>query len=187
MTFDGGAGLDTLTIVSTDEAVNIDVSDINFENVSTWSGNDTLDGSSVLNFAVNFNTRDGDDVLIGTQFNDTLSAGDGDDTITGGDGSDTITGGLGSDSISAGAGNDLILQYDHTDSFLDGGSGNDRLRIDPRSSGVNIDLTAQGIESIEISRGNGIANYEARGDDVFNATNKIDLSLIHISEPTRPY
>jgi len=143
---DGGAGRDTLNIVTTGVDVNLDVSDINFEVVNTQDGDDVLDGSNVLTEGVNFNARGGDDILTGSQFGDTLNAGDGDDMIVGGDGNDNILAGLGADHIDAGAGNDTIQQYSAEDTFLDGGSGNDRLLVDPRSGDITIDLTAQGIE-----------------------------------------
>ena len=121
----------------------------------------------MLNSAVILNGNDGNDALFGSQFNDTLNGGDDDDTIEGGDGNDTITGGLGSDSLSGGAGNDIIVNYDNTDTFLDGGSGVDTLRVDPRSGDVVIDLTAQSIERIEVSRSNGIPSFEGRGNDIY--------------------
>ena len=44
--------------------------------------------------------------IIGSNFADTLTGGDGNDTLTGGDGNDTLTGGLGSDYLVGGTGND---------------------------------------------------------------------------------
>lgn len=57
-------------------------------------GNDTVDGSDAKvsgNIGINWNTRWGDDLLIGTAGNDTLEGGEGADTITGGAGNDLIS------------------------------------------------------------------------------------------------
>ena len=51
---------------------------------------------------------DGDDLLTGTEGNDTLRGGAGDDTLNGLGGNDTLSGGLQDDTINGGTGNDLI-------------------------------------------------------------------------------
>ncbi|WP_347265912.1 hypothetical protein [Paracoccus sp. (in: a-proteobacteria)] len=56
--------------------------------------NDTVDGSGAQvsgSNGISWNTRWGDDVLIGTAGNDTLEGGEGRDTITGGAGNDLIS------------------------------------------------------------------------------------------------
>jgi Ca2+-binding RTX toxin-like protein len=98
------------------------------------AGDDLLDGgpggdrTQSFNAAVTVNlgagtaTGEGADALvsielvIGSQFNDTLIGSDGNDTLWGWGGDDTIQGGLGNDTLNGGAGNDI----------LDGGGGSDR-------------------------------------------------------------
>ena len=77
----------------------------------------------------------GNDELIGTPGEDTLTGGDGDDTIIGGEANDLISGGAGVDNLSGGAGGDNItgeagddtLNGDADSDFLDGGDGDDTL------------------------------------------------------------
>lgn len=59
----------------------------------------------------------GDDLIDALSGNDHVDGGDGDDHINGGDGDDVLIGGLGNDVIFGGNGNDIIY----------GGDGNDRL------------------------------------------------------------
>lgn len=59
----------------------------------------------------------GDDVLVGTIYNETLDGLDGADVISGGDGADVINGGDGDDQLNGGVGVDTII----------GGAGNDLL------------------------------------------------------------
>jgi Ca2+-binding RTX toxin-like protein len=60
---------------------------------------------------------DGDDVILGTYYGDTIDAKGGNDTVTAFEGDDTILGGTGDDTIDAGPGSDLIT----------GGAGMDML------------------------------------------------------------
>jgi Ca2+-binding RTX toxin-like protein len=60
---------------------------------------------------------EGDDVIVGTYWEDDINGRGGNDTITGLQSNDTLAGGSGDDTIDAGAGNDLII----------GGTGNDTL------------------------------------------------------------
>lgn len=65
-----------------------------FEHGWTHEGKDTVDGSGAQlsgSTGMLWNTRWGDDILIGTSGNDTLEGGPGKDTITGGAGNDLIS------------------------------------------------------------------------------------------------
>ena len=66
----------------------------NFENLTGFSGNDTLTGDASAN------------VLDGAAGNDTLVGGGGADTLTGGEGDDVLAGGGGTDIIDGGEGID---------------------------------------------------------------------------------
>jgi len=76
-----------------------------------------------------------DDVIVGTDGNDEIEAGNGgylilglagDDTIDGGNGPDCIVGGDGDDELNGGNGDDVIIGGPGNDE-IDGGHGDDRL------------------------------------------------------------
>ncbi|WP_122290019.1 calcium-binding protein [Pseudomonas savastanoi] len=78
---------------------------------------------------------DADETLSGTSGNDVIDAGAGDDVINGAAGNDTLTGNAGADTLNGGEGNDVLLGGAGNDSLsggvgndsLDGGAGNDQL------------------------------------------------------------
>ncbi|MBN4177581.1 hypothetical protein GSU75_04864 [Pseudomonas savastanoi pv. phaseolicola] len=78
---------------------------------------------------------DADETLSGTGGNDVIDAGAGDDVINGAAGNDTLTGNAGADTLNGGEGNDVLLGGAGNDSLsggvgndsLDGGAGNDQL------------------------------------------------------------
>jgi Ca2+-binding RTX toxin-like protein len=100
-----------------------------------------LDASGQYGPALIDGTR-GDDVIIGSDGDDTIDAGlgndtvcgaAGDDSITGGDGNDAIRGDTGDDDLDGGAGQDTVVGDGGNDTvagglgrdFLSGGSGDD--------------------------------------------------------------
>ncbi len=95
-------------------------------------------------------THEGDDMLTGSAYGDSLFAGAGSDIVYGGDGDDRIYGGDGDDTLHGGAGDDDIY----------GGNGNDRInggtgqsRID---GGTGVDtLVLDGPESLYSWSGDG--------------------------------
>ncbi|WP_196216728.1 Hint domain-containing protein [Paracoccus shanxieyensis] len=66
-----------------------------FENFFTHDGRDTVSAAQATpgedNRGIQFNTRWGNDMLVGSRGNDTLEAGDGADTVDGGRGDDFIS------------------------------------------------------------------------------------------------
>jgi hypothetical protein len=90
---------------------------------------------------------------------DTLTGGALADTLVGGLGNDTLLGNGGRDVLYGGAGDDAIAIRDSNFARINGGNGNDTLRID--GSGVALDLTKisnnriSGIEQIDLT---GIGN-----------------------------
>ncbi|QNH23856.1 hypothetical protein G4Q83_02540 [Xanthomonas theicola] len=70
-----------------------------------------------------------DDVIIGTEGNDSLSGGNGNDTIIGGAGNDVLDGGTGTNRLEGGAGDDVLsVSSQSRNSVLAGGTGNDTLK-----------------------------------------------------------
>lgn len=107
----------------------------NIEQGWTHEGKDTVSGANanVLGEAgFHWNTRWGDDILVGSRGNDTLEGGTGQDTITGGAGDDLISGAndyynmnapadgdVDTFIFRAGHGNDTIIAFDADVDILD--------------------------------------------------------------------
>ena len=115
----------------------------------------------------------GNDLLSGLGGNDLLLGGAGNDSLLGGDGDDILVGGAGADRLEGGAGSD-------TASYRDALGG---LVVDLANLALNTgDAKGDLFLSIEGLEGSGFADLLS-GDALANLL----LSLIHISEPTRPY
>jgi|GEM_PF-3116156 len=69
----------------------------------------------------------GDDIIDGGNGDDCIVGGDGNDTLYGGNGKDVLLGGPGDDQLYAGNGNDYLDGGEGQD-ICDGGSGNNTLR-----------------------------------------------------------
>jgi Ca2+-binding RTX toxin-like protein len=96
---------------------------------------------------------DENDVLIGSEDDDTIRARRGDDVVAGGDGDDRLVGDDGNDELFGGSGRDLLEGRDGNDE-LDGGSDDDRL------------LGGNGDDELEGGRGDDRQSGEA-GQDTF--------------------
>ncbi len=135
--------------------------------VTDGTGNDYVDlsGNAV---ATLFASGGGNDCVFGSNFNDTLSDGDGSgDTIFGLDGNDSITGGAGDDSLDGGAGNDTIVGAAGADNIV-GGEGDDS--ITP-NTGVDTVIAGAGSDTIVWTTGDGSDIIEGQeGEDVLTFT-----------------
>ena len=130
-TLNGGAGIDTAVYSGNRGDYTIGATSFGYT-VSGPEGNDTLIGIETLQFAdttvaldVNFAV---DEVITGTDANDTLVGGDGNDLILGGagddvlignDGDDVLDGGLGADRMEGGPGNDTYFVDDVGDEVIE--------------------------------------------------------------------
>ena len=85
----------------------------------------------------------GNDVICGTNGNDTINGGGGNDLIVGYDGDDTLTGGLGDDQLHGWIGTDVLDPGAGTDRSV-GGAGNDTVRYGATSANDTVELTATG-------------------------------------------
>ncbi|MFT3810510.1 MAG: calcium-binding protein [Micropepsaceae bacterium] len=99
--------------------------------------------------ALSLFSLDGNDVILGGQFDDSLNGQAGYDWVDGGAGNDTISGGAGNDTLLGRAGDD-ILHGDDGDDRLYGGAGNDQLY-----GGVGNDLLDAGEGSNQAFGGDG--------------------------------
>jgi hypothetical protein len=70
-----------------------------------------------------------DDFLCGSDFSDVMTGGAGNDTMRGRGGFDTMDGQTGRDSVYGESGNDTLTGGPGALDFLNGGPGNDRLRL----------------------------------------------------------
>ncbi|MEB8385783.1 right-handed parallel beta-helix repeat-containing protein [Rhodobacteraceae bacterium KMM 6894] len=97
-TVDGGDDDDTIEFDSaTGGTLTLSAGVTNVENV-TVSDEGNIDASTVGN-GLNITGSDGDNMLIGTAFNDAIEGGDGADVLTGGGGVDIIDGGADFDTV----------------------------------------------------------------------------------------
>lgn len=157
-TLDGGGDDDTLNTNASTVDYNINLvtgvtnfapeSFINFENILTGTGNDTITGTSGANL---INTGAGNDSIDGGLGADTIFAGDGDDIVTSANNSsdNRVFGGAGNDVITSSgrgeyfgeAGDDRLIVANGTNETLDGGTGNDTLDASGATFNYVINLT----------------------------------------------
>ena len=97
-----------------------------FIDIERWIGSNFNDTMVAGDQPVWFWGHAGDDVQMGGAGNDTLESGDGNDTVHGGDGDDMIFGRADDDVLYGDAGNDLLAGGGGNDS-IEGGAGNDTL------------------------------------------------------------
>jgi RTX calcium-binding nonapeptide repeat (4 copies) len=114
----------------------------------------------------NITGTENNDILIGTNRDDTIDGLGGDDLLWGGNGNDSLNGGLGQDYLFGGNGNDLLDGGIGGGDRLYGGNGNDRL-ISGRGS-TNYLYGGNGNDDL---RGGGTSDflYGGNGDDTLFA------------------
>jgi Ca2+-binding RTX toxin-like protein len=146
-------------------------------------GDDTvdIDHPSVLGFLDEsplIETYDGDDVVTGSRYADTIIAGRGNDEVHGHRGDDTIHGGIGSDELYGDRGRDQIFGEEGDDDIrgsggvdmIDGGAGYDHLR----GQGGHDTLYGEG-ENDVLSGGRGNDNlFGGEGDDTVVGARGVD-------------
>lgn len=133
--------IETTTIFTQTENIVIAV-DANFTgDLNAAAGDvDVIDGSSAtaaleIDFsAKEESTEQPENIIIGSDFDDTLVTNDNEQIIEAGGGDDSITTGTSGDSISGGAGNDSIATGEGNDS-ISAGTGNDSV-----DGGVGFDV-----------------------------------------------
>ncbi len=143
---------DTITLMSIEHAW-----------LSGGVSNNVLDATQFTLGGVTLMGGLGSDTLLGTAFDDVLSAGittdgsgldlmldpqninDGNDSLVGGDGRDTLNGNGGNDTIAGGIGDDCIIGGAGNDS-VDAGDGNDNVQ---GNGGSDILLGGNGIDTLD--------------------------------------
>ncbi|WP_107667251.1 FG-GAP-like repeat-containing protein [Cyanothece sp. BG0011] len=160
---DGGEGTD-IAIVTTADAVTLDLGHTNLEMVIGNDGDDTF-------------THSGDDTVVmeGENGNDTLTGGSNDDVITGGDGNDMITGGLGGDILTGGNDADIFIY----NSFNDSTTANpDRITDFERGDVIHFsNLPIDSFDDLKITIAEGQTTILVNNQDfAINLNNEITLT-----------
>jgi len=124
-------GDDTITVTNNNGVITVSglpetVTISNFEAndrlvINGLGGNDVIAASGLSGMQLTANGGDGDDVLIGSFGNDTLTGGPGDDVLLGNGGQDVLDGGSGSNVVIASA-TTLLSQF-MASSFVPAGGG----------------------------------------------------------------
>lgn len=78
--------------------------------IQLGNGDDNVNYTSRTSRIV-LNTQGGDDLVIGTRFNDSINGGTGNDRLSGGGGKDVLRGGAGTDRLNGGTGDDTFLFF----------------------------------------------------------------------------
>ncbi|WP_449234853.1 calcium-binding protein [Azospirillum doebereinerae] len=143
----GGAGFDT-AVAQSSAGVSLDLVASSIEQAYGGAGNDSLTGTGAL-LGLWINGRDGDDFILGSAFNDTLTGGNGSDTLIAGDGDD-------------------VLYIDAADGVVSGGAGFDTVYVQGAGD-VTLDLTASGVERV----------FSAGGNDTLSAVGAATLVEIN--------
>jgi Ca2+-binding RTX toxin-like protein len=135
-------------------------------------------GSGVFDFStkilshattINFRGGAGNEMVIGTGDNDTLSGGAGDDALFGGLGNDTLLGGEGNDFLNAGAGLNAIS----------GGQGFDTLYIDGGRRAATISTS---LEFTTIDNGARIPSLAGTASNVVQTTSFTGIEKFAFAE-----
>ena len=161
-TLDGGAGDDVLYgLGGNDVLIGGSDNDRIFagtgsNTVTDGTGNDLIDLSE-NDVGVTYVTGGGSDTVLGTAFDDVITAGSGDPMwFQGSGGNDTLVGGAAADRLDGGDGNDVAVGGPGADQFF-GGSGSDTFTWNP---GDGSDLLEGGADEADRLVFNGSAAAE---------------------------
>lgn len=150
------------------QTASLEVVELAGEDIAGTSGDDLLVGTA---FDDAFDGDDGDDILLGREGDDIIWGGAGNDRLIGGDGDDELYGGAGDDNLWGGLGNDILyggdgddeLHGDEGNDLLVGGNGADRLYGEAGSDALNGDA------------GNDLLSGGAGQDRLFGGSGEDDL------------
>jgi Ca2+-binding RTX toxin-like protein len=148
---DAGEGTDQIDYLPSSSAVRVDLGDS--ANNAGGAAGDTLVNVEIL-VGSNFN-----DTIIGANSDDILTGRYGDDLISGAAGNDSMMGAQGNDTLDGGTGDDFLAFYDGIETMI-GGEGVDTASYARSSGAVQFDLANQ-------SNNGG----EAAGDSVTGVEN----------------
>ncbi|MAI50211.1 MAG: hypothetical protein CMM16_06625, partial [Rhodospirillaceae bacterium] len=145
-------------------------------------GNDTIDFSGSGTQVTLQSALDDIEIIVGTNFDDTLLGGSGAQTISGGTGADIVAGGAGNDTLNGGDGDDIFQISSASDitsgGTFNGGSGNDALVLTSTSISSLVfpisPVTFSSLETFDLSGGaSGGVVVSVDGADLTGITNFI--------------
>ena len=179
-TLNGGSGTDTASYALATSGV---VASLATNTGSAGEANgdqfisiEKLEGS---NFNDTLTSGNGADTLSGLGGNDSLIGGNAADTLNGGDGNDSLDGGNDADTLNGDAGSD-ILTGGNGDDMLNGGAGADTIYGDNGNDHIN---GGAGADVMTGGNGNDVFSVSEIGGadrilDFKHNTDKLDLTLI---------
>ena len=139
----GGRGNDTAVFSSNNNHINL----------ALTRRQNTRDGRDILTEIENVDGGDGNDIITGNNFSNTLYGGHGNDKLNGEGGKDTLRGGDGNDTLHGGDGNDRLFGDSGRDTAVFG-SSNNRIYLN-KSSRQNTRDGKDILRSIENVEGGG--------------------------------
>ena len=139
----GGGGKDTAVFSSKNNQINL----------ALTKRQNTRDGKDILTEIENVDGGDGNDIITGNNFSNTLYGGHGNDKLNGEGGKDTLRGGDGNDTLHGGDGNDRLFGDSGRDTAVFG-SSNNRIYLN-KSSRQNTRDGKDILRSIENVEGGG--------------------------------
>ncbi len=104
-----------------------------------------------------------------------IDGGAGDDILVGTDADDTLDGGAGIDEVNGQGGHDILI-FDALDTVVDGGAGEDTLKIDGSVS--NLGATVSNIEVVDMADSSGGDSLSLSLSDVLSVTDADDVLFV---------
>jgi hypothetical protein len=134
---------------------------ISVDVAQSGDSNDTIDFSGSGTQVTLQSALDDIEIIVGTNFDDTLLGGSGAQTISGGIGADIVAGGAGNDTLNGGDGDDIFQISSASDitngGTFNGGSGNDSLVLTSTSISSLVfpvsPVTFSSLETFDLSGG----------------------------------
>ncbi|MBO9545835.1 cadherin domain-containing protein [Caulobacter sp.] len=164
--FDGGAGYDIIKVSGANTVIGMagivgveEISSNGFGGVTIvgTANGETLDfGATKISAGITIDMGAGNDIVWGTEGNDTIIAGLGNDTVNGNAGDDTYL-------VGVGAGND---EYN-------GGTGYDTIKASADNTVINIGWTFNSVEAIS---GGGYSNVTITGNSGGTGADTLDFA-----------
>jgi Ca2+-binding RTX toxin-like protein len=170
------SGSDTINLSALTTGVSVNLASLSGNEVSATGGSINWDSSTYIENAI---TGSGNDVLYGSNGNDSLVAGAGNDQLNGLTGNDTLVGGDGNDTygFAKGRGQDLIVDSSGTDTTLFGStvlqnqvaifkttSGDLQIGFTDNASDLltvqDFGMTGHQVEKFALSTGNYLTNAD---------------------------
>ena len=164
-----------------------DINGDGFDDVIVGARGGDANGSNSGESSIIFGFDSGAVTTMGSGGDDSLTGDMGDNVLVGGGGDDVLTGGGGQDALRGGGGDDILVVASTAFRRVDGGLGEDTLRL---AAGVDLDLTQAGvavreIEAIDLAGANSGVTLDARTVlNLSETSNSVAISGVGTSTAT---